>query len=88
MGLTILGISAGVYVVGGVLPRYLPGVDPGLRAAGFVAGYLLLCALGFTFTYRNWKRDRAPLLAQIRQVRAALDDLALTAGTAGSGPVS
>mgnify|MGYP001045610355 CR=1 FL=1 len=39
-----------------------------------------LCALGFTFTYRNWRRDRAPLLAQIRQVRAALDDPAPAAG--------
>jgi CDP-diglyceride synthetase len=76
VGLAVLGVSAGAYVVDGLLPRYLPRVDPGVGLAGFAGAYLLLCLLGLYFTWGNWRRDRAPLLAQIRQARAALEDAA------------
>lgn len=34
--------------------------------------YLLVCAMGFYFTYQNWKRDKAPLLEEIRRWEDAL----------------
>ncbi len=33
---------------------------------------MLVCAAGFTFTYRNGKRDKAPLLAKIQRMKAEL----------------
>jgi hypothetical protein len=85
VGLTILGLSAGVYIVDEVLARYLPKLPQAGGIAGFVAAYLLVCLLGLHFTYRNWKRDKAPLLAQIRQVRADLEDAAPESETPGFG---
>ena len=50
-------------------------MDPEHQALGiafYCLGYLLVCAAGFTFTYRNWRRDKAPLLAEIQKMKAEL----------------
>ena len=72
VGLVLLGVASAPYVVRLFLSRY---VDPRHYSTVIVLYclfYLLVCAMGFYFTYRNWKRDKAPLLEEIRRWEDAL----------------
>lgn len=71
-GLILLGVVGGVYLEDSLIPRYLEPEHQTFGIALYGSGYLLLCAAGFAFTYRNWKRDKAPLLAEIRKMKAEL----------------
>jgi len=54
------------------ITRYLPGLDP---AVGTLASILILgmaCLVGFFFGRRIWERKRAPILNEIRAMKAAL----------------
>ena len=80
-GLLVLGVVSGVYFHDALLRRYLDPEHGALGIALYCLGYLAVCAAGFTFTYRNWKRDKAPLLAEIQQLKQELT--ANEVGTAG-----
>jgi len=74
VGLLLLGIASAPYVVGLFLSRY---VDPRYYPVVIVLYclfYLLVCVMGFYFTYQNWKRDKAPLLEEIRRRESALQE--------------
>ncbi len=71
-GLMVLGVVSGVYFDDAFLRRYVDPEHQALGIALYGLGYLLVCAAGFTFTYRNWRRDKAPLLADIQQLKAEL----------------
>ncbi|HSA03598.1 MAG TPA: hypothetical protein P5055_22960, partial [Candidatus Paceibacterota bacterium] len=72
LGLMVLGGVSGVYFHDAFLRRYVDPEHQALGIALYCLGYLLVCAAGFTFTYRNWKRDKAPLLAEIRKMKLEL----------------
>lgn len=61
----------------GVVLRIVPRNPlPEHQALGLLLlglGYVLVCAAGFTFTYRNWKRDKSTLLAEVRRLKRELD---------------
>ena len=71
-GLILLGVVGGVYVEDNLVRRYMDPEHQSLGIALYCVGYLLVCAAGFTFTYRNWRRDKAPLLAEIQKMKAEL----------------
>ncbi len=71
-GLILLGVVSGVYLNDVLVPRYLHPEHQALGIALYCLGYLLVCAAGFTFTYLNWRRDKAPLLAEIQKMKAEL----------------
>jgi hypothetical protein len=71
-GLLVLGVVSGVYFHDALLRRYVGPEHQALGIALYCLGYLAVCAAGFTFTYRDWKRDKAPLLAEIRQMKRDL----------------
>lgn len=71
-GLVVLGVASGIYVDDSLIHRFL---SPEHRTTGIVVfclSFLLLCAAGFGFTYGNWKRDKAPLLADIQKMKMEL----------------
>jgi hypothetical protein len=71
-GLVVLGAISGVFVDDALLRRY---VHPDYQVIGialYSVGYLLVCAAGFVFTYGNWKRDKAALLTEIREIKRDL----------------
>ena len=72
VGLVLLGVVSGVYVEDAVVRRYMAPEHQVFGIGLFCLGFLLVCAAGFFFTYQNWRRDRAPLLAEIRKMKAAL----------------
>jgi hypothetical protein len=71
-GLMVLGVVGGDYFDDAFLRRHVAPEHRALGMALFGLGYLLVCAAGFTFTYRNWRRDKAALLADIQQLKAEL----------------
>ncbi len=71
-GLLVLGIASGVYFHDALLRRYVGPEHEALGIALYCLGYLAVCVAGFTFTYLDWKRDKAPLLAEIRQMKQEL----------------
>ncbi len=71
-GLVVLGVVSGVYFDDALLRRHVQPDHQALGIALYCLGYLLVCAAGFTFTYRNWRRDKAPLLADIQKLKAEL----------------
>jgi hypothetical protein len=74
VGLLLFGVASGPYVVGLFLSRYVnPRYYPVVIVL-YCLLYLLICAMGFYFTYRNWKRDKAPLLEEIRKREKALQE--------------
>lgn len=72
LGLMVLGLAGGVYLDDALIRRYLAPEHQTLGIALYGLGYLLLCAAGFTFTYLNWRRDKAPLRAELRKMRSEL----------------
>lgn len=72
LGLILLGVVGGVYVEDNLVRRYMGPEHQSLGIGLYCLGYVLVCAAGFTFTYRNWKRDKAPLLAEVRKMKAEL----------------
>jgi len=74
VGLLLLGIASGPYVVGLFLSRYVDPRHYPVVTVLYCLFYLLVCAMGFYFTYRNWTRDKAPLLAEIRRREDALQE--------------
>ena len=72
LGLILLGVVSGVYLEDYLIRRYMAPEHQVLGIGLYCLGYLLLCAAGFTFTYRNWRRDKAPLLAEIQKMKAEL----------------
>ena len=71
-GLILLGVAGGVYINDVLVPRYMGPGHQALGIALYCLGYLLVCAAGFTFTYLDWRRDKAPLLAEIQKMKAEL----------------
>lgn len=71
-GLLVLGVSGGLYFDDALLRRYVDPEHQALGIALYCLWYLLVCAAGFTFSYRNWKRDKAPLLEEIQRIKAEL----------------
>jgi hypothetical protein len=72
LGLIVLGVVSGVFFDDAVLRRY---VAPDHRLVGialYSVGYLLVCAAGLFFTYRNWQRDKAALLSEIQDITREL----------------
>jgi MFS family permease len=78
VGLLLLGSASAPYVVGLFLSRYVDPRHYPVVVVLYCLFYLLVCALGFYFTYRNWKRDKAPLLEEIRRRENALQEEAGT----------
>jgi hypothetical protein len=74
VGLLLLGIASAPYVVGLFLSRYVDPRHYPVVIALYCLFYLLVCAMGFYFTYQNWKRDKAPLLEEIRRRGKALQE--------------
>ena len=72
VGLLLLGVASAPYVVGLFLDRYVDPRHYPVVIALYGLFYLLVCARGFYFTYQNWKRDKAPLLEEIRRWEDAL----------------
>ncbi len=74
VGLFLLGIASAPYVVELLLSRYVDPRRSPVVIVSYCLFYLLVCAMGFYFTYRNWKRDKAPLLEEIRRREKALQE--------------
>ncbi|MCU0916445.1 MAG: hypothetical protein MUC88_18050 [Planctomycetes bacterium] len=74
VGLLLLGVASAPYVVGLFLSRYVSREHYTTVLALYCLFYLLVAAMGFYFTHQNWRRDRAPLLADIRRLRNALEN--------------
>jgi hypothetical protein len=89
LGLMLLGVVGGVYVEDNLVRRHMSPEHQTLGIVLFCLGYLFVCAAGFTFTYLNWRRDKAPLLADIRKMKAELtaDEAGeLVSERCGTGP--
>ena len=71
-GLILLGVVGGVYFEDNFVRRCMDPEHQAFGIAIYSLGYLLVCAAGFTFSYRNWRRDKAPLLAEIQKTKAEL----------------
>jgi hypothetical protein len=74
VGLVLLGCASAPYVVGLFLSRYVDARHCSAVIVLYCLFYLLVCAMGFYFTYQNWKRDKAPLLEEIRRWENALQE--------------
>ncbi len=74
VGLLVLGMGSAPYVIRLFLNRYVAPQHEAAVVVGYGIGYLLICGLGLYFTYCNWKRDKAPLLEDIRKHKAALQN--------------
>ena len=74
VGLLLLGSASAPYVVGLFLSRYVDPRHCPVVVVLYCLFYLLVCVMGFYFTYRNWKRDKAPLLEEIRRQEIALQE--------------
>ena len=72
VALIVLGVASGLYVDDSLIRRFIPPEYHAFGIVFFCLGFLLLCAAGFGFTYRNWKRDKAPLLADIQKMKMEL----------------
>jgi hypothetical protein len=72
-GLLLLGVGSAPYVLGVFLSRYVDRSHDHAAVVLYCLFYLLLCAMGFYFTWRNWRRDKASLLADIHTMRDALE---------------
>lgn len=72
VGCLLLGVAAGPYVVNLLTRRYFGAEYQTLIVVTYCALYVALCAMGFVFTYRNWKRDRRPLWLAVREMLADL----------------
>ena len=72
VGLLFLGVGSAPYVLRLFLSRYVDPRHCPVVIALYCLFYLLVCAMGFYFTYQNWKRDKAPLLEEIRRWEDAL----------------
>ncbi len=72
VALIVLGVASGMYVDDSLIRRF---VTPEYRALGmavFCLLFLLVCVAGLGVTYRNWKRDKAPLLNEIQKMKMEL----------------
>lgn len=72
VGLLVLGLASAPYVVRLFMSRYVDPRHYPVIIVLYCLFYLLVGAMGFYFTYRNWKRDKAPLLEEIRRREDAL----------------
>lgn len=73
VGCLLLGIVAGFFLVERLIPHYLGPQHRELMIAVYAVSYLGLCAMGFLFTYRNWRRDKRALWLESRRMLAELD---------------
>lgn len=72
VALIVLGVASGLYVNDSLIRRFVAPEYHVLAIVFFFVGFLLLCVAGFGFTYRDWKRDKAPLLADIQKMKMEL----------------
>lgn len=73
VGCLLLGIVAGFFLVDRLIPHYVGSEHRELMIAVYVVSYLGLCAMGFLFTYLNWRRDNRALWLETRRMLAELD---------------
>jgi len=74
LGLVVVGVISSI----GSVP-YLSRVfgyrdNPGPMYLYFIIFFILVAGMGLYFTWKNWKRDRAPLWRQIREAMKELGD--------------
>jgi hypothetical protein len=72
VGCLLLGIAAGPYIVNLMTQRYFGPEHSVPIIVSYCVLYVGLCAMGFVFTYKNWKRDKRPLWLAVRQMLAEL----------------
>lgn len=71
-GLLLLGVASAPYVLGVFVSRYTNRGHYPVAVVLYCLFYLLVCAVGLYFTRRNWKRDKAPLLEDLRRMKDTL----------------
>lgn len=74
VGCLFLGIVAGIYVVQLMTDRYFGPEHRTLIMILYGVFYIGLCAMGFTFSYHDWRRDKRPLWLEIRRMLATFDE--------------
>jgi hypothetical protein len=74
--LAALAVTGGFFIVDAFVPRYFgeSQIQPLLVAYGLF--FLSVCGMGFFFTYKNWKRDKGVIRAEVRRMRQALESQA------------
>ncbi|HOW71452.1 MAG TPA: hypothetical protein PKY77_12685 [Phycisphaerae bacterium] len=85
VGCLLLGVVAGTFVVNLMTRRYFGPEHHTLIMVLYAVSYLGLCAIGFTFTYRNWKQSQRALWFELRQMLAEFDQ---EEAAATQGPVN
>ncbi len=70
--LLLLGIAGGIFVVDWYARRVQSADHSGTVLAIYVAFFLIVCAAGFFFTFRDWSAAKKDLFVRIGQMR---DDL-------------
>jgi len=53
--------------------RYFPSLEPSVGLISFCSFWVVVCAVGGVIGRRDWKRRRAPILQEIRRLRAELN---------------
>ncbi|MBP7937300.1 MAG: hypothetical protein KA354_21865 [Phycisphaerae bacterium] len=88
VGCLLLGVVAGAFVVNLMTRRYFGPEHHTLILVLYAVSYLGLCAMGFTFTYRNWKQRQRALWLELRQMLAEFDQQEPAASQAPINPVA
>lgn len=73
VGCLVVGAVTGIHIVSVLMDRYFGPEHLTVLTVGFGVFFVVICAMGLTFTYGNWKRDKRPLWLEIRQLLAELD---------------
>ena len=71
--LAVLAVTGGLCVVDACIPHLFKEsqIEPLLAAYGLF--FAAVCALGYYFTYKDWKRGRGRILEDVRRMRHALE---------------
>jgi drug/metabolite transporter (DMT)-like permease len=54
--------------------RYFPSLEPRVGIVLFAIFFLVVLAVGLLFGWKKWKRRKAPLLSEIREMRVHLNN--------------
>lgn len=70
--LLVLAVTGGAFVVDALIPRYFLESRRAHVLAVYSLYFAAVCCMGFYFSYRNWKRDKGGIFADIRRMRREL----------------
>jgi len=56
------------------MERYFPSLEPRVGIVLFAIFFLVVVAVGLLFGWKEWKRRKAPLLSEIREMRVHLNN--------------